>query len=42
MTWSIGTPVVDGQHWLMIVGLMRYDKQWTLHLGLFWVGLAWE
>ena len=42
MTWSIGTPFVDGTKWLAIVGLMRYDNSFTLHLGVFWVGLAWD
>ncbi len=41
MRWAIGTPFVDGTHWLAMVGIMRSDNELSFHLGFFWVLLSW-
>ena len=42
MRWAIGTPLVDATHWLFILGVMRYEKEVTLHFLFFWVMLGWD
>jgi hypothetical protein len=42
MTWSVGTPFVDGTKWMCLIGIMRYEASVTIHFGIFWIGLAWD
>ncbi len=42
MRWAVGTPFAGTEYWVFIVGVMRYEKEVTLHFGFFWVMLGWD
>ena len=42
MRWAIGTPFLDSQNWLFMVGAMRTTNSFTLHLVVFWIGVSWD